>query len=74
MGYMTGKMVLGIYLVDISARMVIFRDITYVFADFSRSDEVSEICNFLCLERGPTELHIWLSGELTIRKMRNKIT
>ena len=28
----------------------------------------------VCLEHGPTELHVWLSGELIFRKAHNKIT
>ena len=35
---------------------------------------ISEICHFLCLEHGPTESHIWLSGESICHKIRNKIT
>ena len=39
----------------------------------SWSGLISEICNFLCLEEGPAELHIWLSGELIQKQFYSEI-
>ena len=51
----------------------ISRNIAFVFADLPLIRIIAEVCIFLCLEHGPTELHIWLSGEFVFRKARNKI-
>ena len=45
-----------------------FRNLTYLFADLRLIQISSGICNFLCLEHGPTELHILLSGEVVFCK------
>ena len=54
---------------------LIFRNITFYFADLSliRID-FWKICGFQGLEHDPTELHVWLSGEVISTKTRSKIT
>ena len=52
----------------------LFADLHIYLLICPRSELISEICTCQCLEHGPTELHIWLSGQLIIRKARNKIT
>ena len=54
---------------------LIFKNSSYFVADLSliRMNN-SEVCNFLCTEHGPTESHIWFSGDLIFRKTRNRIT
>ena len=37
------------------------------------SELISEICNFQCLEHGPTESHVWLLGNSISAKARNVI-
>ena len=57
-----------------NCREFTFRNITYFLLICPRSEPISEVLIFLCLEHGPTELHTWLSGELIFRKAGNKIT
>ena len=52
---------------------LISRNISYFLLICPRSEFISEICNFRCLKHGPTELHVWLSGELICSTTRNKI-
>ena len=45
-----------------------FQSITYYFAGLSLIRFISDIFNFQCLKQDPTELHMWLLGEVMSAK------
>ena len=58
---------------DKRVREFIFRNMTDFFADLSLIR--TNLWNVIfCLKHDPTELYLWLSGELAFRKTRNNIT